>query len=98
MLVVGRHEDHVGRGLQAVEQVEAGPLGHLDVQEHDVGRRAGGGQPGQERLGLVGVGGLADDLDGVVGEQRRQLAAGQTLVVDEDGAERAVRHGRRGRG
>ncbi len=81
-----------GHGLlDRQARLDARALGHADVEQHHVGRRALG-----ERGALDAVAGLADDLDaGLDGEQHRQAAAEQLLVVDHEHADGlAARSGR----
>ena len=80
--VVGGDEDDVGDVPNPLEDVEAGALGHLHVEQAQIGR------------GLVdqldrrlGVGGLARELEvGMRLEQPLHPVAGRLLVVDDDAA------------
>ena len=65
--------------LIAQAGLDAGALGHPDVEQHDVGRDARG-----EVGALDAVAGLADHLDAPLGgQQHRQSAAEEFLVVDD---------------
>ena len=72
VLVECRHEYQQRRGvaLELRGDFEAGQSGHLDVEEHDVGRERFDGRGGGEAIG-----GFAGDLDvGVFASQRRSLS------------------------
>jgi hypothetical protein len=72
-------KNHEWRGIKAVEQVEAGGAGHLDVEKD--GLRLGFLQ---DLHRLAHVTGLAHDLDpGHLRERPPQPGTGQRLVVDD---------------
>jgi hypothetical protein len=90
MLLVGRDEDDLDRLIEQLEHLEAVELGHLDVEEEEIGAQLG---RGLDRLEPVGA--LRDDLDvGMRGEVLADEPARQLLVVDDDGTElpRCRRH------
>ena len=69
-----------GASAKFGEQFEAGPAGHLHVEEDEVG-----GEGADFFLGLLGVGGFADDLDFRMRfEEAAQLGAGEAFVIDEE--------------
>jgi hypothetical protein len=81
--VVGRHEDHGGRGCQFRQQVESrGAAAQLHVEEHHI------------RLLTVADAGrgphvrrLADDSHaGEIAKERRQPLTGGSFIVHDDGA------------
>src|SRR6266480_2528398 len=83
VLVVGGDEDHHRelRRVEPTEQREAVHLGHLDVEEQQVGRRA---PDGVECRAAVGA--FSHDVNlGVVGEQRADGGARGRLVVHHEG-------------
>ena len=95
MLVERRREDDHGwmRQLEQVpRELDAVHVGHVDVGEHELGRR---GLQQIQRLAPVLC--LADDGDGqrsgAVVEELAQPAAGGSLVVDDEYAKRHFRHG-----
>ena len=82
--VEGGDEDDDGRFLlEFAEDGEAGHLGHLDVEEENVGEAlAEGGESG------AAVGALAEDLNvGLGGEEGADALAGERFVVDDQGGE-----------
>ena len=86
VLVVGGDEnDRHGRLAihQLAGQLEPGQTGHLDVEEHEVGRVAA------DRVDrFEAVAGLGDDLDAAhLVEDVAQLLARQLLVVDDHRAQ-----------
>ena len=69
-------------------RLEARQLGHVEVEQHDVGRAALG-----QRQRLAAVAGQAGDLDALVGaQQRRGPLAHETVVVDHEHGDRARVH------
>ena len=97
VLVEGGDEDDGGAGVDEFEDFEAVELGHLDVEEEEVGGVLGDGLYGFEAVGAFG-----GELDvGVGAEHLAQKGARQLLVVDNDGPQhhltlyqpvRAARH------
>ena len=62
----------------AVEAVEPG---HREVEQDEVGR-----EPARRLDRLRAVGGLADDVEAVLLEQRGERLAGERVVVDDEDA------------
>jgi hypothetical protein len=84
---MGGGEDHhrTRVRLQRPQQLDAGLLGELDVEEEEVrlqlSHQLGGG---------AGVVGLPDHRDAALAaEERAQTGAGERLVFDDEGAENA---------
>ena len=87
MLVVGGDEYHVAPAIGLLSDFEAVQAGHLDVEEHDVGRQPLDGMQGFDAI--AGFGG-----DDQVRPQRRQclleLGAQHRLVFSDDCGRRRV--------
>jgi hypothetical protein len=83
VLIVRGDEDHHGclRGFDQFQHLEAVQLGHLHVEEEQVGA---GFRDGLDRFEPVGAFGGDDDVR-VRGQQLAQIPTGQFLVIDEDG-------------
>ena len=84
LLERGREHHHRHAvGADAPDHVEAGRLGHLDVEEHEVDRLAS-----EERDRLLSIPAFAGDLDlGVAAEERAQVGPCRRLVVDDQDAQ-----------
>ena len=90
MLVVRGGEHHHGPGRHALDHLEAVEPGHVDVEEEDVHRLSA-----DLLQRLLGIGGLADDLDPAGRrEHPGQPLERQRLVVDEKRAEEGGRRHR----
>ena len=84
VLVVGRREDDAIAPAGELEHLEAGQLGHVDVEEDEVGRQLADRLRGVEAvLRLAGNGDV-----GMVGEVLAHQEAGEFLVVGDEGAQR----------
>ncbi len=85
MLVVGSLEDDYDIGTDQLEYLEAVQLGHLDVEEHEIG-------PGLCNLldRVEAVAALCDDLHSRRAEQLAQQIARRRLVVDDHDPQRAL--------
>ena len=84
-----REDQHLDAGMALAQRgacLEARQLGHVEVEQDDVGGAAlGQGQ------GLAPVAGQAGDLDALVGaQQRRGPLAHQAVVVDHEHGDRPV--------
>ena len=82
VIIVGGDEDDGGAGADQLEDFEAIELGHLDIEENEVGLQFGDGFYGFEAVGAFG-----GDFDfGMGSEKFAQDLAGELLVVDDYGA------------
>ena len=82
VVVVGGDEDYGGSCADQFEDFEAIELGHLNVEEYEVGLQFGDGFDGFEAVGAFG-----GDFDfGMGGEEFAKDLAGELFVVDDYGA------------
>ena len=89
--VVGGHENHGEIATDQFQNFEAVELGHLHVEEEQVGLALGGGLHG-----LEAVGALRDNLDfKMIGQHFPQQIAGQFFVIDDHYSHRSSSAGRR---
>jgi len=83
--------DHLDVGVALAQRgarLQAGQLGHVEVEEDDVGRAALG-----ERQGLAAVARQPRHLDARVGAQQRGGAlAHEAMIVDHEHGDRAGLH------
>ena len=81
--IVGSDENHGGVVADQFEDFEAVQLGHLNIEEHQIGLLLGDGFNGFEAVGAFG-----DEFDfWMAGHELSQDLAGELLVVNDDGAD-----------
>ncbi len=80
-----RDEDDEGHpfGAHCPNDVESVELGHLDIEEHEIGQVAGDGGHGTRAIAAF----TGNDHAGVLSEQRSQVGAREGLVIDDECAQ-----------